>query len=140
MEITAHALERLMERLDKMTNNDDITEQEATEIRKTVNKIVKKEFDSFTSYGIMFGRFAINPESRLVTEKHNSGVYYEINSLDHQDVMRDSTGNEFWGIIRGNRMVTAFLRKTVQSKTAHKPRNQGGLGVDVVIKNFNNFK
>jgi hypothetical protein len=83
----------------------------------------------------MLGRFQINPKSKLITKKHKSGTYYQINSIDEFDVIKDSTGNEFWVIIRNQKLITGFLRKTIQRLTAEKPRDFGGLGVDVVIEN-----
>jgi len=139
MEITEHALERIMERLETMTSNNDITEEESEEIKRNLKNIINFDFNRYSSYGIMIGRFNINPNSSLITKKHKTGIYYEINSLDHMDVIRDSTGNEFWGIVRNNRLVTAFLRKTIQRKTAEKQRNDGGLGVDEVIDDFDKF-
>jgi len=139
MKITEHALERIMERLETMTSNNDITEEESEEIKRNLNNIINYEFNNYSSYGIMFGKFNINLDSNLLTEKHKTGTYYEINSLDDKDVIRDSTGNEFWGIIRSNKLVTAFLRKTIQRHTAEKPRNHGGLGVEQVIDDFDNF-
>lgn len=139
MKITEHALERIMERLETMTGNNDITKEESDEIKRNLNNIINYNFDNYFSYGIMFGRFNINLDSKLVTKKHKTGIYYEINSIDDKDVIRDSTGNEFWGIIRNNKLVTAFLRKTIQRKTAEKSRNHGGLGVDKVIDDFDKF-
>jgi len=133
MNITEHAYNRIEERLEHMCDKDDITEEEQETIMENLNLISERDFEKDISYGIMLGRFKINPKSYLVTKKHPSGVYYEINSKDEYDVVKDSTGNEFWVIIRNNRLITAFLRKTVQRQTAHMPRDEGGLGVDEII-------
>jgi len=133
MNVTEHAYNRFEERLKGMCANDDITKEELKIIMENLNFILESDFDKEISYGIMLGRFNINPKSYLVTKKHPSGVYYEINSKDEYDIVKDSTGNEFWIIIRNNRLITAFLRKTIQRKTAHMPRDEGGLGVDVVV-------
>lgn len=138
-EVTSHAKERIDTRLKRMTANHDITMQEAGTIDSNLNNILRFDFNPNRSYGIMLGRFNINPNSRLVTKKHKSGTYYEINSMDEYDIVKDSTGNEFWGIVRNNRLITAFLRKTIQRKTAENPRDSGGLGVDEVIDNFDDY-
>ena len=135
-QITEHAYSRIEERLNKMRSNSDITAEEATNIEKTFKKILSHEFEFNKSYGIILGRFIINPKSKLITQKHKSGTYYEINSMDNFDIIKDSTGNEFWVIIRNKKLVTGFLRKTVQRHTAEKPRDFGGLGVDCVIDDF----
>lgn len=131
--VTGHAYNRLKERLKGMTQNNDITSQEASNIEKNIEFIMHANIDMNTSYGVLIGDFNINSKSSLLTKFHKSGDYYEINSRGADDVVKDSTGNEFWGIIRGGRLITVFLRKTVQRKTAHLARNNGGLGVDKVI-------
>jgi len=138
-QITTHAYDRITERLETMTQNNDITPVEAENINKNLHHILDNSFDNEMSYGIMLGRFEINPTSGLVTQKHRTGTYYEINSLDNQDIIRDSTGNELWAIVRNGRLITAFLRKTIQRKTAEMPRKQGGLGVNEVIDNISKF-
>jgi hypothetical protein len=139
-EISSHAYGRIKERLTTMSNNNDITPQEAVNIDKNVNNIINYRFNPNKSYGIMLGRFNINPDSALTTTRHKTGSYYEINSSDYNDIIKDSTGNEFWGIIRGNKLITVFLRKSIQRNTAGQPRNMGGLGVDVVIDDFNLYR
>jgi len=138
-QITKHAYDRIKERLETMTSNGDITVKEATNLEDNLHFVLNNDFDNHTSYGISLGTFEINPDSALVTQKHKTGTYYEINSLDYQDVIRDSTGNELWAIIRNGRLITAFLRKTIQRHTAEKPRKQGGLGVDVVVDNIRKY-
>jgi len=138
--ITEHGYDRITERLDRMTKNSDITVKEEEIIKANLSVVLNYDFKPNKSYGVMLGRFNINPKSKLVTEFHKSGTYYEINSLDKHDIMLDSTGNEFWGVVRSNGLVTAFLRKTVQRRTANEPRNMGGLGVDIVIDNINTWK
>jgi hypothetical protein len=136
--ITKHAYDRIEKRLNTMKSNNDITESEALTIEATFKNILNHQFENTISYGIMLGRFTINPKSKLITKKHKSGTYYEINSMDEFDVIKDSTGNEFWIIIRNGRLITGFLRKTIQRLTAEKARDFGGLGVDVVIDEFKN--
>ncbi len=138
--ITEHAYERITERLESMTKNGDITAKEEEIIKANLNAALNYDFKLNKSYGVMLGRFNINPKSKLITEFHKSGTYYEIYSADKNDIMLDSTGNEFWGVVRNNGLVTAFLRKTVQRRTANEPRNMGGLGVDIVIDNINTWK
>lgn len=137
--ITEHGYLRLRERLNKMCKDNDITVEEYARIERNLNNILEHEFDSNKSYGIMLGSFLINSNSKLITSKHKSGVYYEILSIDRHDVFKDSTGNEIWAIIRNGCLVTVFLRKTVQRSTAEQPRDFGGLGVDVVIDRFNKY-
>jgi len=138
-QITRHAYDRITERLETMTKNSDVTPVESENIDKNLHNLLNFDFDNQESFGILLGKFEINPDSELVTQKHRTGTYYEINSLDHEDIVRDSTGNEFWAIVRNGRLITAFLRKSIQRNTAEKPRKQGGLGVDEVVDNLNSF-
>ena len=138
--ITEHAYVRISERLEKMTKNNDITVKEEEIIKANLNATLNYDFKPNKSYGVMLGRFNINPNSKLVTYFHKPRIYYEIYSADKNDIMLDSTGNEIWGVVRNNGLVTAFLRKTIQRQTAHEPRNMGGLGVDIVIDNINTWK
>lgn len=138
-QISEHGYNRLRERLEKMTIHGDITAIEAFQMEYILNQILKRGFNPNKSYGIKLGTFSINPNSFLVTRKHPSGVYYEIYSADPNDIIKDSTGNEFWVIIRNNKLITSFLRKSIQRSTASKPRNAGGLGVDIIIDDFNRY-
>jgi len=134
-DVTGHAFKRLNSRLKVMKDNHDITPQEAANIENNINRTAAYNFNPSKSYGIMFGRFTINPNSSIRTEKHPSGVYYTIDIIGEGD----STGNEFWGIVRNNKLITAFLRKTVQRQTAHRGVKDKGLGVDYIIDNFDDF-
>lgn len=98
VKITKHAYDRISERLESMVKNNDITVKEEEIIKANLNATLNYDFNVNKSYGVMLGRFNINPKSKLITEFHKSGVYYEIYSLDKYDIMLDSTGNEFWGI------------------------------------------
>jgi len=134
MNVTEHAYNRFEERLKGMCANDDITKEELKIIMENLNFILESDFDKEISYGVMLGRFSINSKSDLVTNRRSNEKYYKINTDGKCDVVEDSTGNEFWVIIRNNLLITIFLRKTMQQKTAHMPRNKGGLGVDVIVK------
>ena len=138
-EVSPHAYRRIKERLKIMSNNNDITSQEAAYIDNNVNNVINHNFNTNKTYGINLGRFKINPNSALVTHKHKSGSYYEINSVDGNDIVKDSTGNEFWGVVRNNTLVTISLRKSIQRHTAEESRNSGGLGVDMIIDDFNKY-
>jgi len=141
-EIDTHALLRLEQRLDLMSNNGDITQRENDIIRKNLDNIISHNFDPNISYGIFLGSFIPNPKSKLYTNanKFNPGIsFYEIKS-DRDELLKDSTGDEFWAIVRKNRIKTVMLRKRLQRASAHKDRmDDGGLGVDKVIPNFDNY-
>jgi hypothetical protein len=141
--LEGHALDRLKERLDLMTKNGDITPKEDNTIRSTLNNIISYEFAPNKSFGIFLGSFTPNPNSKLytITNSHNMGVpFYEIYVADKSEILKDSTGDEFWAVIRNNKITTVMLRKRLQREFAGNERNdRGGLGVDHVIPNFDKF-
>jgi hypothetical protein len=134
-DVSGHAYKRLNDRVKVMKDKHDITPAEAANIEHSLNQIGAYNFRPDKSYGIMLGRFNINPNSAIKTEKHPSGVYYTIDIIGEGD----STGNEIWAIIRNNKLITVFLRKTIQRLTADRPVKQKGLGVDHIIDNFDDF-
>lgn len=143
-EINDHALQRLEQRLDLMSNNGDITQRENLTIRKNLDDVITYDFNPNKSYGIFLGSFVPNPKSKLYTDtnEYNSGIpFYEIYVSDKNEIMKDSTGDEFWAVVRKNRITTVMLRKRLQREFAGNDRmDRGGLGVDFPIFNFDNFK
>jgi hypothetical protein len=139
-DIAPHAQERINARLDKMVTDGDITSAEAGTIKGNLDKMLRHNYGE-KSYGIRIGKFHVDPNLRPELISMDGGrPYYRIWSDNKDDVLRDSTGNEFWGVIRNNRLVTMFLRKDYQRRSAHKVLNDdGGLGVDEVIDNFDDF-
>lgn len=149
-EVDPHALLRLQQRLDLMSNNGDITPKENDTIRKNLNNIVTYEkFIPNKSYGFLLGTFKPNPKSKLytITNKQNPGIpFYEINTPDDSnELLKDSTGDEFWAIVRNNVITTVMLRKRLQRESAGEERTvsgehgKGGLGVDYVVPDFDKF-
>jgi hypothetical protein len=143
-EIDPHAVDRLKERLDKMSSNGDITPEEYGNIKKNLDDVLAFDFDS-RDYGILLGTFTPNPKSSLYTIKNPQDMgtpFYTINLPDKNEILKDSTGDEFWGIVRGNVLKTVMLRKRKQrqfageKRTASGEQGKGGLGVDVIISNF----
>jgi len=143
VDVDSHAYERLKQRLDRMAKNHDITDDENNTIRNNLNAIISYGLKPTIDFGIFLGEFKPQPISRLytITNSHDPNIpFYEIYSEGHGDIMVDSTGDEFWAIIRKNRLKTVMLRKKLQRRSADKERNNdGGLGVDKVIWDVNEF-
>ena len=137
--LTNHSYSRIIQRLEIMKKNNDITNNEFNKIKNNLSSMLNYNFNPNKSYGLKLGEFNINPESSLITDKHKSGIYYTINSLDSNDIIKDYTGNELWGIVRNNKLITVFLRKTIQRKSAENDRMNGGLGVNEIIDNLPNY-
>jgi hypothetical protein len=141
--LNTHAKERIESRLNKMSKNNELTLREDEIIRCNLNNILVHKFNHKKSYGIFLGGFRPNPNSKLytITNKWNMGIpFYEIYSDGKDDITNDSTGDEFWVIVRENVIKTLMLRKRIQRQFANRERNDmGGLGVDIVIFNFDKF-
>jgi len=139
-DIAPHAQQRVEDRLNKMVEGGHITPMEAENISMNLSKVLNYNYGD-KSYGIRLGRFHVDPKLNPELISMDGGrPYYRIWSDNRDDIVKDSTGNEFWGIIRNNRLITMFLRKDYQRRSAHKPLNDdGGLGVDDVIDNFDDF-
>ena len=141
--LNSHAIQRLNERLDMLTKSGDLTQREIGIIKKNLNNILSHDFNPNESYGIFLGSFVPNPKSNLFTNtnSHNPGIpFYEIYGVGNDELMKDSTGDEFWAVVRKNVITTVMLRKRLQREFAHNERNdRGGLGVNNVITNFDNY-
>ena len=144
-QINPHANFRIDGRLNKMVYHKFLTESESTTTAKNLATVVDIDFPEEKSYGIRLSRFNVNPQaqqvkSQLEISSDKGKTYYRIYQEDEDDIVKDSTGNEFWGIVRQNKLVTIFLRKDYQRRSAHLGRNDdGGLGVTDVIDDINTF-
>ena len=148
--VAGHAKVRIDERLKKMVDRGDLTEVESQIISGNLGKIINHlgEFDENKSYGIRLGKFHVNPNSKTIEKRgedfviHDRGKpYYRIWSDGHDLLATDSTGNEFWAVVRNNTLVTMFLRKDYQREAALNTRldGTGGLGVDDIIDSFDEY-
>ena len=151
--VARHAKERIDSRLNKMASRGDLSPVEVQTISGNLDKVINHlgKFEENKSYGIRLGRFHVNPESKTIEKPGEAfvvpdrgRVYYRIwgDSADRKDLLAtDSTGNEMWAVVRNNTLVTMFLRKDYQRAAALEKRLQGsgGLGVEDVIDNFDEF-
>jgi hypothetical protein len=147
-QIDLHAINRLNQRLDLMANNHDISTTENDLIRRNINNVLSHDFCAGKDYGIFLGSFTPNPKSSLYTDKNEFDPNIPFYTIDtpkghrnNDDILCDSTGDEFWGIVRKNRLKTVMLRKRLQRRSAAQDRmnGDGGLGVDKVIMNFDSY-
>lgn len=144
-QVNPHANFRIDGRLNKMVLNKFLTISEAQTTAQNLATVVDTDFDPDKSFGIKLSRFHVNLNANQVRgtlEISGDGgkSYYRIYQEDDNDIVKDSTGNEFWGIVRGNKLVTIFLRKDYQRRSAHLSRNDdGGLGVTDVIDDINTY-
>jgi len=141
--VSSHSLKRLNSRLDSMKTYGDITQTEYDNIKKNLIDVLSFDFKPKTSFGILLGTFTPNPKSTSYTDTNefNPGIPFLSIQSGNDDLMTDSTGDEFWGVVRENVLTTVMLRKRLQRQYANRDReDKGGLGVDVVITNMDNYR
>ena len=108
---TKHLVERLVERLNRMTD-EDINTNTRQRILNNLELVKGQTFPMNKSFAILLGGFKINPESELY-KNVNGREYYSIIDL----FGKDSTGDQIWVVVRGNTIVTFMLRKRIQSSS-----------------------
>ena len=144
-QVNPHANFRIDGRLNKMVVNKFLTITEAQITAKNLSTVVATDLDPEKSFGIRLSKFHVNINANQVSgvmeiSKDANKSYYRIYQEDVDDIVKDSTGNEFWAIVRNDRLVTIFLRKDYQRRSAHMSRNDdGGLGVTDVIDDIDNY-
>ena len=121
-----HASDRLRERFLTIPN-EDISLKEKERILNNLKVIEQHSFREDKSFAIMLGEFLPNPDSIYYVNG-----YYLIPNPD--DLFTNSTGNQFWCIIRENKIFTIFLRKREQTQDAQK--NANDLKVNYSFKNI----
>jgi hypothetical protein len=140
-----HSVDRFKERFSEFSD-EDIPQSVKQGIIKNLDTIEATDFPTNKSYGVMLGSIPVNKESQyykayLETVKDGNtmgkgGSYYSIMG-DKKRIIKDSTGNQFWVVIRNNEVTTFMLRKDVQTNDANY--NIEKLRVDNVIKNLPEF-
>lgn len=134
LNITKHQLDRIKERFDVFTI-DDISIACKNQINNTLSLLNTFEFSSDKSFGVMLGEFIPNEKSKHIKIVGGNRHYY---SIIDDSVISDSTGDQFWVVIRNNKITTFMLRKSIQTKDlAH---NLEKLRVDEVIKNLMTYE
>ena len=140
-----HSVDRLIQRFESF-NDEDIPARVKQEVIQNLNLLKVNNLSNKTDYAVYLGGISqkeINKESiyyknyldSLKTVQHNTGrdrAYYSIGKGD--EFFGDSTGNQFWLIVRSDRAATFMLRKDVQ--TQNSDENKSKLMVDAIIKNL----
>jgi hypothetical protein len=128
-----HQLERIEERFDIFTSKD-LAFAVKNHIKRNISLLNKIELDEDKSYGILLGHFKPNDKSEHYVSIANERAYYRI--MD-DEVISDSTGDQFWAVVRRCKITTFMLRKGIQ--TENLAHNLKKLDVDEVINNLPKF-
>lgn len=128
-----HSTDRIKERLN-VFSDVDFPIGVKREVNKNLSLLDGYDFPKDKSYGVMLGNFNPNPESPYYVEVEKGRGYYR---LQDDKIIHDSTGDQFWVVIRNNEATTFMLRKAIQ--TQDPEHNKEKLRVDDVIKNLERF-
>jgi len=125
-EVDPHTTDRVNDRIAKMSD-DDLPKEVKERIFDTLRTIEDTDFPSKKSFVVFLGQFTPNPKSSYF-EVFRDKPYYNIEG---------SIGNQFWAIIRANKIDTFMLAMDFQ--TSDSEANASRLNVDYSIKNINKF-
>lgn len=125
-DVDAHTLDRVGDRISKMSD-EDLPNTIKGSIFSTLKKIENIDFPKNKSYVIFLGEFKANPKSQYF-ELFRGNPYYKIEG---------SIGNQFWVIVRDNKIDTFMLAMDYQTKNPEY--NAKRLNVDLSIKNIDKF-
>ena len=127
-----HSIERIKQRIASIPDSD-LSFNVKEVIFYNLDKINRTDFSTKKSFTVMLGKFNPDPTSNLYVTDEKGRGYYRIWTDEPNAEIKDSTGDEFWMIIRNNIIHTVFLRKSWQ--TAKADLNAEKLKVDYAFKN-----
>lgn len=131
-----HSLERIKDRFNVFANDGDISNDVTSKFKSNLDVLGKIDLPYGKSYGIMLGSFTPNKQSKYYMSVGGNRAYYSIKG-DKEGVITDSTGDQFWIIVRNNVITTFMLRKAIQ--TADLTHNLTKLRVDEIILDLETF-
>lgn len=126
-----HSIERIKQRIESIPE-EDIPFKVKEVVFYNLDKIGATDFSPKRDFAVMLGKFRPDPNSELYVTDDRGRGYYRIWTDEPDAAIKDSTGDEFWMIIRGNVIHTVFLRKSWQ--TANTKLNADKLRVDAAFK------
>jgi hypothetical protein len=128
-----HKLNRIKNRFDVFTT-DDMSIEVKNKVKSNLSLLEKIDLPYGKSFAIMLGSFNPNKDSKYYKLVGGNRGYYTI--IDDV-VISDSTGDQFWLIVRNNVITTFMLRKAIQ--TADLSHNLTKLRVDEIILDLETF-
>lgn len=127
-----HSNDRIKERINVFSDTD-IAPNVKNQILSNIDLLETIDLNPKKSYGIMLGSFLPNSKSPYYFDVNGRG-YYQI--MDDA-VIHDSTGNQFWVVVRENKATTVMLRKEIQTRDVN--HNKEKLRVDEIIKDLPSY-
>lgn len=127
-----HSLDRIKQRI-AVFSDEDISPKEKERIFDNLTLLGDINLNPKKSFGVLIGTLIPNKFSDYFVDVNGRGYY----TIIDDKVIKDSTGNQVWAIVRGNDVTTVMLRKEVQ--TADDEKNKFSLDVDDIIKNLPSY-
>jgi len=133
LQISKHQISRIQERFEIFTNAD-ITFGFKNHVKHNLRLLEKVKLPSNKSFGILLGTFVPVETSKHYVTVTKDRSYY---SIIDDTVISDSTGDQFWIVVRNNKITTFMLRKSIQ--TADLAHNLEKMRVEEVILDLKSF-
>ena len=133
LQSSEHQIERIKERFE-VFSSIDLPFAVKNHIKRNLSLLEKVKLPFNKSFGVMLGSFIPNDKSTHHISITDNRSYY---SIIDDEVISDSTGDQFWVIVRRNKITTFMLRKSIQ--TGNLEHNLEKLRVDEVITNLSKF-
>ena len=126
-EVDPHTIERIRDRITSMSKQD-LPDGVKENILMVFDKVEALDFPKNRNYIVFLGDIPINTNSRYYHEFRGGG-YYKI---------AGSIGNQFWVVVRNNKITTFMLATDFQTQNAEK--NAKRVNVDYSIRDIDEFK
>lgn len=130
---STHSVDRLKQRLYGI--KDEVNPNHFGIIIQSLDQLRGIDFPEQKSYAVCLGPIMAKDRDNRNLVNVDGRVYYRVMT---DGMLKDSTGNQFWVIIRNNTITTAMLRKDIQ--TRDRERNKGKLNVDMVFHRVSHIK
>ena len=105
LKITQHQLDRIGERFEIFTSND-LKFAVKNHIKHNLRLLGELKLDRYQSFGIKLCQFIPNKDSKHYVVVNNDRPYY---SIVDDEIIHDSTGDQFWVVVRHNKITTFML-------------------------------
>lgn len=122
---SAHFEQRYIQRIKQLNLPDSIEKK----LNNRIFEIEENDFNPSVSYGIMLIDLKPQLGDKNVINYKGKPMYRVYDNKG-----KDSTGDQIWIAVRGNKITTLFLRKSTQSKDKNFLKKK--LRVDVIVQNY----
>lgn len=135
MDSDDHTVTRIRQRLAAFPN-EDVSMEVKEQVQTNLQAILDTDFSKKKDFAVLLGTTEVNPKSKFaIYDERNNRHWYSILTVNKTGRETDSTGNQFWLIVRKNIIMTFMVRKDWQSKSIDYAKAK--MRVDYVFKDVN---